>query len=171
MTEKEVYTGNYIRVTEEQIGDKLYERGYFTDGIVLFPFNEKNELILIKEKRVHGTSSGWRLITGYNEKNLPLKTIANQELQEEAGLKSNNISQYLFLKRQGSINRVTKYAICTDLKRSKLENPDGDVILEVKAFPIKKVQELALEGKLHTDQHGYVLLKLCHDFLQGKLPL
>jgi ADP-ribose pyrophosphatase YjhB (NUDIX family) len=171
--EKVVYKGNYIKVTEQKIGNHNYERGYFMDGVVLFPFTKEGKLFLIKEKRPSETPSvRWKLISGYNEKNLPLKKIANQELQEEVGLKAKHICEYLSLKRQGTINRTTKYAICTNLTESKLPNPDGeDSVLKVTPVDIKKVEQMALKGKLDTNMNGYVLLLLCHEILSGKLKI
>ena len=51
--EKEVYKGQIIRVTEEKIEGIVWERAYLPSGVIVFPINEKGQILMVDEKRPH----------------------------------------------------------------------------------------------------------------------
>ena len=66
--EKNVYTGKFIKVTEQTIEDQLFERAYINNAITIFPIDNEGRLIIIKEKRVHETPNvRWKPVTGFYE--------------------------------------------------------------------------------------------------------
>ncbi|MDP2907835.1 MAG: NUDIX domain-containing protein [Nanoarchaeota archaeon] len=171
--EKTVYNGKFIKVTEEEIEGKTYERAYVIEPIIILPFNEKGELLIIKEKRLHEKPKiRWKLVTGVYEKDVSLEENVNRELQEEIGKKASKIKHYLTVKTTGTLNEVKRYFIATGLIDSKIPNPDGeDSIIKVKPLSLEKVVEKTLKGKLSTGTTGYVLLKLYHDIIEGKISI
>ncbi len=171
--EKIVYNGKFIKVTEEEIEGKTYERAYIIEPIIILPFNKKGELLIIKEKRLHEKPKiRWKLVTGVYEKGVSLEENVNRELQEEIGKKASKIKHYLTVKTTGTLNETKRYFIATGLTDSKIPNPDGeDSIIKVKPLSLEKVVEKTLKGKLSTGTTGYVLLKLYHDIMDGKISV
>jgi len=171
--EKVVYNGKFIKVTEEEIGGKTYERAYIIDAVFILPFTEDGEVLVIKEKRPHEKPKiRWKVISGVYEPGYSFKENVNRELQEEVGKKALKIKHYVTLKQTGTINETKRYAIATKLKDSKLPNPDGeDSILEVKSISLEEILNKTLKGKLSKGTTAYVLLRLYHDIKDGKVSI
>lgn len=171
--EKTVYDGKFIKVTEEEINGRTYERAYIIEPIILLPFNEKKELLIIKEKRYHEIPKiRWKLVTGVYEKDTSLEENVNRELQEEIGKKASKIKHYLTIKTTGTLNETKMYFIATGLTDSKIPNPDGeDTIIKVKPLSLEKVIQKTLKGKFSMGTTGYVLLRLYHDIIDGKISI
>lgn len=167
--EEPVYSGQFLKVTEQMIGEALYERAYINDAVTIFPLTEKGQLILIKEFRVHETpQTRWKPVTGFYEEQYSYKENVNRELQEEVGLKAGKIQNYFEIKQTGTINMTHHFAIATDLKPSKIPNPDGEeTILEIQAVDLDEVFERTMSGELVRGSSGFALLKLYWDQKQN----
>lgn len=171
--EKTVYNGKFVKVTEEEIDGKTYERAYIVNAVFIIPFTKKGKVLFVKEKRPHEKPNiRWKLVTGVYESNVSLEENVNRELQEEIGKKALNIKPYLTLKQTGTVNDTRMYVIVTDLINSKLPNPDGeDTILKVQSLSLEEMLKKTLKGKLSTSGTGYVLLRLYHDIMDGKISV
>ena len=124
--------------------------------------DEKVKILLIKEKRPHEDPPvRWKPVTGFLEPNSDWKKDTQRELQEEIGMKAQALELIHHLEQRGTLNIDKFFVLAHGLEKSKLPNPDGDVIEEVKAFSVKEIIELSLQGEivLNFDTLGLFLLE------------
>lgn len=149
--EKQVYKGQIIQVTEEVIGGINWERVYLPSGVIIFPINEKGQVLMVEEKRPHENppvrikpvSGILEVDKGSAEEN------AQRELQEEIGFKAGKIENYWTMKSSGTVNSQQHFFVAHDLIPSKFPNPDGeDTIMSVKAFELEELKQMFLNDEL-----------------------
>jgi 8-oxo-dGTP pyrophosphatase MutT (NUDIX family) len=150
--EKQVYKGQIIKVTEEVIGGINWERVYLPSGVIVFPLNEKGQVLMVEEKRPHETPPvRIKPVSGILEvdKGSPTEN-AQREMQEEIGFKADKMENYWTMKSSGTVNSQQHFFVARDLSASKLPNPDGeDTIMSVKAFDLEELKEMYLRDELH----------------------
>lgn len=162
------YQGNFIKVSEEEIGGHTWERVYLSSGVVIFPFNKTGQLLIINEKRPHETlGQRYKFISGHLEQNEDVLETANRELQEEVGLKANYLEIFHEHHSNGTVNNSLYFVMAKDLVVSKLPNPDGeDSIIEQKYVKIEKLKEMLLTQQIPFSFSALGLFKL--DYLISK---
>lgn len=133
---KEVYKGKYVQVHEEHHQNALYELATIKDAVIVFPFDTKGNLLLIKEFRPHeNPSTKLKMVTGFLEENLTWKENAQKELQEEIGFGANQIQLFHHHKETGNINLNRYFCIAWDLYPSKINGADDEKnILSIEKF-------------------------------------
>lgn len=144
------YLGRFIKVTEEKIGDNLWERVYLPDGVEIFPMNDIGEIALIEERRPHEKKPiRLKFVTGLLDKNEDPILCANREMQEEIGFKADHLEIILHKESTGTVNNNFYQILAMGLSESKLPNPDGeDTIVRVIFFSIAEIEALLEQGKL-----------------------
>lgn len=156
--EKEVYKGNIIKVTEEKIGDIVWERAYLPHGVIIFPITDEGKILLINEKRPHEKPPHRiKAVSGILEpqKGSPEEN-AQREMQEEIGFKAESMELLWHMQGTGTVNSDQWFFIARGLVASKLPNPDGeDCVMEVLEFT---PEELLL--KLKKDEMRWSLSTL-----------
>lgn len=156
--EQEVYKGNIIKVTEEKIGDIVWERAYLPHGVIIYPITDEGKIILINEKRPHeNPPHRIKAVSGILEthKGSPEEN-AQREMQEEIGFKAQEMELLWHMQGTGTVNSDQYYFIARGLLPSKLPNPDGeDCIMEILEFT---PQELLT--KLKNDEMRWSLSTL-----------
>ena len=149
--EKEVYKGQIVRVTEEKIEGINWERVYLPSGVIIFPINEKGQILMIEEKRPHENpprrikpvSGILELDKGSPEEN------AQREMQEEIGFRAGTMEHFWTMNASGTVNNQQYFYIARDLIPSKLPNPDGeDTIMDVKAFDLEELKNKYLNDEI-----------------------
>src|SRR5690606_5917769 len=76
--QKEVYKGQIIRVTEEEMNNAIWERCFVPDGVIVFPITDEGKIVLIEEVRPHETPNiRLKPVSGILEPDLelPLKML------------------------------------------------------------------------------------------------
>lgn len=149
--EKTVYQGQIVRVTEEIIDHINWERVYLPHGVIIFPINDKGEILMVKEKRPH-ENPPYRIkpVSGIlePEKGTPEEN-AQREMQEEIGFKAKKIEEFWVMKASGTVNNTQHFFLATDLTPSKLPNPDGEeTIVAVKAFGLEELKEMYMSDEI-----------------------
>lgn len=161
--EKTKYSGKFIQVTEEYIDGINWERVYLSDGVMVFPITKEGLIYLIEEKRPHEKNPiRLKFVTGLMDKKGedPLQT-ANREMQEEIGIKANNLEILLHRESTGTVNNNFYQIIATDLEHSKLPNPDGeDTIVSIKKFTVDQIINLLNEEKLPWSMGALGIFKI-----------
>ena len=148
--EKTKYTGKFIRVTEEEMEGRTWERAYFNDGVLVFAINEEGKFLMIEEKRPHEEKKvRLKFVTGNLDESEDPAEAANRELQEEVGYKAENLVEILNLNSSGTINNTFRMYVGTDLIESKLPKPDGeDTILSIKFYTLEEIFNFLENGEL-----------------------
>lgn len=149
--EKEVYKGNIIRITEEKIGEIVWERAYLPHGVIIFPITDDGKIILINERRPHeNPPERIKAVSGIlePEKGSPEEN-AQREMQEEIGLKASQMELLWHHSGTGTVNSDQYFFIARGLSPSKLPNPDGEeTILGTMAFTPSELLEMLKNDKL-----------------------
>jgi 8-oxo-dGTP pyrophosphatase MutT (NUDIX family) len=165
--ENEVYKGQIIRVTEEKIGNVVWERAYMPDGVIVFPITDQGNILLIEEVRPHETPSiRIKPVSGILEpdKGDPMEN-AQREMQEEIGLKALEMEHLWSMKGSGTVNSEQHFFIARNLVPSKLPNPDGEETI----LGLKEYDPQELLGILMRDEIKWSVSTLGLFRLLGKL--
>lgn len=161
--EKEVYKGSIVRVTEEEISGLKWERVYLPDGVIIFPITKEGKIILVKEKRPHENPPvRIKPVSGILEysKGTPEEN-AQREMQEEIGLRANEIELLWSLKGSGTVNNFQYFFIARDLVANKLPNPDGeDTIQEILEFYPEELLEMLMRDEIKWSMSTLGLMRL-----------
>ncbi len=164
MNGKKVYSGKFITVTEELVGALNCERAYLIPSVQVIPFTKDGKILMIKEKRPIEGRSRWKFVSGFMDKpGLTAEQIAQEELMEEAGFMAGKLVKYHYLEDPHTFVIPITYFLAYDLKPKKKNNPDGEVIEEVKEFSIEELYERVLKGEFDFLHEASVIMKLYRD--------
>jgi len=170
MGEKTVYSGKFITVVEEPVGDFCYERAFLRPSVQVIPFTNEGKILMIKEKRHIEGRSRWKFVSGFMDKpGLSAEQVAQEELMEEAGFMAGKFKKYYYLEDKHTFVIPITYFLAYDLKVKKKPNPDGEVIEEVKAFSIEELYQRVIDGEFDFLHEASVIMKLYRD--RNKLKL
>ena len=144
------YEGKYIKVSEIQIGEHTWEKAYLPSGVIIFPFNHKGELMIIRERRPHEKyPHRLKFISGHLEQGEDVLETANRELQEEVGFKASKLEIFHEHHSTGTINNSLYFVVAMELTASKLPNPDGEeTIMETLYFDLNTLKEMLLTDQI-----------------------
>ncbi len=147
---KDVYNGKYIQVKEHTIDNQVWERVFLKGGLVVFPINEKGEILMIRELRPHETpNSRIKPVTGIYEEEYDLFENVNREMQEEIGYKCEEIELLWEITNTGTVNNFQKIVVARELSESKIPNPDGEhTIQEIIPYKLEDLKADLLNGKI-----------------------
>jgi 8-oxo-dGTP pyrophosphatase MutT (NUDIX family) len=171
--EKICYKGKFVKITEHTIGENVFERAYFLDGVTIIPIDSDGKIYFIREHRPHETpNERWKLVTGIYEHEYTFEENINRELQEELGYRAAVIERYFDLKTTGTINSRQHIVIARELTPSKIPNPDGEhSILEIKKFSLEEIIEKLMSKEFPTTLQSLGLFRLYLDVQRGNIRL
>ena len=163
--EKEVYSGQIIRVTEEVKEGITWERAYLPDGVIIFPITSEGKIILIEERRPHEHPPvRIKPVSGILEldKGSPAEN-AQREMQEEIGLKAESLELLMTLSSTGTLNSSQYFFVARGLTPHKLPNPDGeDIVLRTIEYTPAELEAVLMKDELkwsHSTLGMFRLLK------------
>lgn len=163
--EKVVYEGKIAKVTEEVIAGTNWERVYFPDGVIIFPMNEKGQILLVEERRPHENPPiRIKAVSGIleTERGSPEEN-AQWELQEEIGFKAQHLEKLMVMKGSGTTSNTQHFFIARGLIASKLPNPDGeDSILGLKAYDPDELLKAFMNDELKWSISTLGFFRLYH---------
>lgn len=170
--EKTKYHGQFVKVTEEEIEGNIWERVYLKDGVIIFPLNENDEILMIEERRPHENHPiRLKFVTGQIDGDEDPLLTANRELQEEIGKKADNLETLLHKETSGTINNHLFQVLAYNLSDSKIPNPDGeDTIVSVKAFSIREIEDMFESETLPMNLSYFGFLKVKKWLKNKKAP-
>lgn len=144
------YAGHFIQVTEEEMLGKIWERVYLPNGVIVFPFDNHGNLLLVLEKRPHeNPTKRLKFVSGHIESHEDVLETANREMQEEIGFKSSELEMIHHHRSTGTVNNDLYFVVANDLEISKIPNPDGeDSIMAVKAISLEHVKDMVFNGEI-----------------------
>ncbi len=149
--EREVYKGQIIRITEEEISGVVWERAYLPDGVIVFPITDEGKIRLVNERRPHeDPPQRIKPVSGILEHHTgtPAEN-AQREMQEEIGLKAQTLENFMTLRGSGTINHTQHFFLARGLSKEKLPNPDGeDTIIGTIELTPGELREKLLNDKI-----------------------
>jgi ADP-ribose pyrophosphatase len=161
--EKTVYKGNIVKVTEEKIGEIVWERTYLPNGVIIFPITDDGKVILIHEKRPHeNPPHRIKPVSGIieTEKGSPEEN-AQRELQEEIGYRAGSMELLWKMKSTGTVNNEQHFFIARHLTPSKLPNPDGeDTIMSVIELAPEELLQLIMKEEIRWSMSTLGIFRL-----------
>lgn len=161
--EKEIYKGQFLKVTEEKIENNIWERVYLPDGVIIYPINSEGKIVYVREKRPHeNPPERIKPVSGIyeNDKGSPHEN-AQRELQEEIGFKANHLENFMTIKTTGTSNSIQYFFLAKDLVPSKLPNPDGeDTIVELVEFTLDELLEKYMKDEIRWSMSTLGFLRL-----------
>lgn len=159
---EKVYDGKIIQVYEKKVQNQTYEILNWKDAVIVFPITSDGKILFIKEFRGADQVSKWKPVTGFIEPEYTIEENVQKEMREEIGFRANKLTLIHALKLSGTIRSNKYYYLAEELVEDKIENPDGDVIEEIKAFSLEELIRLSLEGKMkiNIDSLGIFILYL-----------
>ncbi len=149
--EQTVYQGQIVRVTEEKIDNINWERVYLPHGVIIFPMNEKGEILMVEEKRPHeNPPHRIKPVSGILETEKgTAEENAQREMQEEIGFRAEKMEPFWSMKASGTVNNTQHFFLATGLTPSKLPNPDGEeTIISVKAYGLEKLKQMYMNDEI-----------------------
>ena len=159
------YTGNYITVTEETIHNHVFERVVLRPGVQVIPYRDDGKILLMHESRLHETTSRWKLVAGWIDKDgtTPLQH-AIDELAEEVGYTATSWTHLLKMDDTNfTVSYQTDFFVCTDLVKipNPPNNPDeGCQVFGCEWFSFDEIFDLMTEGRILKD--NTILVALCY---------
>jgi len=168
---KQVYKGKIFDIYNQNVvlpsGNKaVFEYAKRPSSVNILAFNDKGELLMIKEYRLGYKKNVWFVPCGRVDKagDTPKKAII-REMREESGYHAKTIK--FFRKRSPSNTLLWDgYSfIGKDLIYDPLSNEDGE---EAKAVfvPWKKAVQMAIDGTIEEEFIAYNILRL--DYLMKR---
>ena len=131
------YKGKYIQVSEVEKDGQVWEKAYLSSGIIIYPINENNEVLLVEEYRPHETPQvRLKPVTGIFEPEYSIEENAQREMQEEIGFKADSVEELFQINSSGTVNNNQYYVVARGLAPSKVPNPDGEHTIR-KIVPMK----------------------------------
>lgn len=169
LSTKEVYKNNWMTVTEDQVQFPNGYTGIFgvvkkDDFALIIPFDGEN-FYLVKQYRYPISTYSWEFPQGKHEDTLSVKPLdlAKNELKEETGLSSENISEIGYLhEAPGYSNQGFHIFLAQELQAGEQQLEKTEVGLTVKKVTLVEFEEMVTKGEI-TDAptlSAYGLLKL-----------
>lgn len=138
---------------------KTFEYCERPTSVTILAFNEKNELLMIKERRPGYKHNVWFLPAGMVDyKGEPPKKAAMRELREETGFAAKTM-KLLYKKSPSSklIWDIYLYA-AKDLHWKPLPHDPGEQIT-VHFVPLKKAVNMALDGSIENEFISFHIIR------------
>lgn len=168
---KVTYSGRFVQVKETTIDGYVWEQAYFPDSLVVFPFDDNGELIMIEERRPHENKPiRLKFVTGHIHPGEGVLDTANRELMEEVGLEAGKLSEFMKHESSGTINTKFHYVIAKNLSPNKIPNPDGeDTIVSVLTKSLKEIERMIYMDELEWNVSTLGVFKILNAHKSGRL--
>ena len=129
-------------------------------SVSVLAFNEKKELLLIKEYRSGSGKLEWFLPTGQlDSKEEKPRAAANRELREEAGFSAGKLRLLTKTSLSEKMLWDVYTFVATDLKISPLPADPGECIVQRTFFPLKKAVQMAVDGTIEDEFIAYYIIR------------
>lgn len=168
------YIGKIFKIKHREVifsnGEKdTYEYCERAASVSILAFNEKNEILIIKEKRHGYKKNVWFLPGGrIDQPNDTPKSAALRELAEEAGYTAKKIK--LIHKKSPSNTLFWDIYIyaARDLQYVGNKPERGEFIIDVKFMPFKKAVKMALDGTIENEFISYNIIRFDYMLKNGE---
>jgi len=151
-----------------------YERCSRPPSVVIIPFLDEKNILILKEYRISLGKKTWRLPAGRVDEAIKLnreldpqnsddlkiiKKAAQRELQEEAGYRAEKLELYHNRYQGESIKAPTHVFIARDLTKDPLPQ-DEEEYIETHKISLEKAYQMALSGEIEEELMALCIIKL-----------
>ena len=175
LSSKEVYTNNWISLTEHQVlnpsgGEGIYGEIHFKNfAIGVIPLDENYNTWLVGQYRFPLKAYSWEIIEGGGHLQTHPLASAKRELQEESGITAH---QFLEIQRMHLSNSVSDELaiiyIARDLKMGPAA-PEETEELTLKKLPFEQAYQMVINGEITDSMSVAGILKTKILMQKGKL--
>ena len=166
------YKGPRFKVIQKEYEgpDGKFDRDCVEPGnaSIILPINENNEIIFIKQYRASIEKVALELPAGRIEENENPEYAAQRELEEETGIRANNIE---FLTScypsAGYTNEKIYIYLATDFSYGKQHLDDTEEILSIEKIHIEDCVKLILENKMEHASCIIAILTYYYKYYNG----
>ena len=168
------YIGKIFKIKHREVsfpnGEKdTYEYCERAASVSVLAFNEKNEILMIKERRHGYKKNVWFLPGGRADQiGETSKKAALREMEEEAGFTAKKIK--LIHKKSPSNTLIWDIYIyaARDLQYVGNRPEKGEFIVDVKFIPFPKVVKMALDGTIENEFISYNIIRFDYMLKHGE---
>jgi 8-oxo-dGTP pyrophosphatase MutT (NUDIX family) len=175
LSSKEIYTNNWISLTEHQVlnpsgGEGIYGEIHFKNfAIGVIPLDENYNTWLVGQYRFPLKAYSWEIIEGGGHLQTHPLASAKRELQEESGITAH---QFLEIQRMHLSNSVSDELaiiyIARDLKMGPAA-PEETEELTLKKLPFEQAYQMVINGEITDSMSVAGILKTKILIQEGKL--
>ncbi|MDP2684415.1 MAG: NUDIX hydrolase [bacterium] len=174
---KSKYKGKIFSISQREVTfpdgfKQTYEYCERAPSVSVLAFNEKNEILMIKERRHGYNKNVWFLPGGRADQ--PTETTrlaALRELEEETGYKASKIKM-IHKKSPSNTLFWDIYIYCaTDLKFVGKHPERGEHIVDVKFIPFKNAVKMALDGTIENEFISYNIIRFDYMLKNGEFKI
>jgi ADP-ribose pyrophosphatase len=134
-------------------------------AVAVIPLLSKDEIVMVRQYRYPVKTTTWEIPAGKLDRGENPNKSVHRELQEETGYRAKKIKKLLsFWPTASFANEVIHIYVATGLHPGKA-NPDEDEFVNAKVWPLKKIQNEIMKGKI---KDAKTLIALLFYFLQGR---
>lgn len=169
---KEVYDGIIFKIKQREItfpdgSKKIFEYCARPGSVTILAFDDKNNLLLIKERRLEYKGATWFLPAGRIDKGETPLRAAQRELREETGFGAETIKK-IYQKSTGStlLWDVHIYA-ARDLYPAPLDG-DEHFPIQIAPTPFKRAVEMAMDGTIENEFIAFHIIKFDYMLKRGQ---
>ncbi len=148
---------------------ETYEYCERAPSVSVLAFNEKNEILMIRERRHGYQKNVWFLPGGrVDQKGDTPKKAALRELEEEAGYTAKKIRSIHKKSPSNTLFWDIYIFYATDLKFVGQKPERGEHITGVKFVPFKKAVQMALDGTIENEFISYNIIRFDYMLKHGE---
>lgn len=166
--EKVIFDGKILKLTTEQIGDKLIERVYLPSSAHTFLITDEGKIRLTVEYKIGKGDIKEKLQAGIVEAGDSALETAKRELMEELGLEAESWQEFVTFTADETINNVRVYFIARGLKQVTIET-DGE-ILHTKDYSLEELYQKAMQGTFSSPTQA-AIARMWYLVQKGELEL
>ena len=169
---KKVFKGKIFQISQREVcfpngRKKFFEYCFRPDSVTVLAFDDKDRLLLIKEKRHRSKGEVWFLPAGKVDKGESYLAAAKRELREETGYGARKFKKI----SQKSPSNMLIWDIHIYAAKNLYHAPlQGDELfpIEVVPTPFEKAVEMALNGTIENEFIAFHIVRFNYMLKYGQ---
>ena len=117
-------------------------------SVVMIPLLDSRQCLLVRQFRFAARGNLWEFPAGGIEPNENLRAAASRELAEEIGFRPGKLTRLTSFYPSPGISSEVMHLYLAESLTPHQEEKDEDEEIEVRAFPLKELEKMVLDGKI-----------------------
>lgn len=176
LAQRRAYDGPYLALDEYDVLKPNGQPGYYgvvrikRVGVGVLPIDEQGHVYLVGQWRFAIDAYSWEMPEGGAEPGEDFAVTARRELEEEAGLKADAMTEVLRMSMSNSLtDEVCVVFIATGLSRGA-HAPDDTEVFKHARVPFQEALAAVFDGRIGDALTIAALLRAHHMAVTGLLP-